>query len=80
MGAYESLSPAITDIARSSNGLVITWHSVSNVDYSVVGASNLVTGFDTLLQDQIPATPPFNAYTATVDGVEHLSYGVEVEP
>ena len=28
MGAYESLSPTITEIAFTSNGFAIAWHSV----------------------------------------------------
>ena len=75
MGAYESISPAISDVARVADEIVVTWHSASNLEYSVYGATNMTDGFNALLQDGIPATPPFNSYTDTVDGVELGGYG-----
>ena len=78
MGAYESLSPAISAIARAADDVVITWHSVSNLEYSVYGSTNVADGFSVLLQDGLPGTPPFNVVTDAVDGVERRGYAVEV--
>lgn len=51
----------------TANGhAVLRWASVSNHLYTVQHATNLVSGFS-VLQSHIPATPPVNTYTDTVN-------------
>jgi hypothetical protein len=82
MGAYESPSPIITGITLStnSNSSVVEWASFSNAHYIVYGASNLTHGYDILLHADIPASPPQNTFTDTVNGVELRGYAVEYRP
>lgn len=82
MGAYESPSPAITSISPPALpvGPVITWASFSNAEYAVYGSSNLIHGYDILLQEGLPAHPPENAFTDTVTGVALQGYVVEYTP
>lgn len=80
MGAYESPSPAVTSITVPSPGAVITWASFTGAQYAVYGSTNLVHGYDLLLQAEIDAQPPLNAFTDTVDGVILRGYAVEYTP
>jgi hypothetical protein len=47
--------------------VVVRWVSVTNHLYTVHHSTNLLTGFS-VLQTGIPATPPLNTYTDTVNG------------
>jgi hypothetical protein len=46
---------------------VIRWHSVAGKTYTLHQSTNLAAGF-TVLQDNIPATPPMNTYTNQATG------------
>lgn len=82
MGAYESPSPAIKSITppTPSGGPLITWASFTGAQYAVHGSTNLTHGYDILLQDGIPATPPKNTFTGPVDGAALRGYAVEYRP
>lgn len=84
MGAYEMplLGPAITRLVPlpSTDGWVLTWTSVSNHDYAVYCTSETNFEFNILLQDHLPAEPPLNTYTDTVNGVATRCYRVETGP
>ena len=45
----------------------LQWTSVAGKTYTIHKASDLSSGF-TILQDNIPATPPLNTYTDPVPG------------
>ena len=81
MGAYESPSPAITSLSPPSPpvGPVITWASFTGAQYAVYGSTNLLHGYDVLIEESIPAYPPENAFTDTVSGVSLRGYAVEFE-
>ena len=62
LGAHE-FSPTAAAIvyvsARPEPGdIVLTWPSTAGHTYALYGSSNLTHGFDLLLQDRLPATPP----------------------
>ena len=81
MGAYEWPHMRISSISPPTiDGPVIIWASFTGAQYAVYGSTNLVRGYDILLQDAIPATPPLNTFTDTVDGVELRGYAVEYTP
>ena len=82
IGAYESPSPAITSVTSSDlgDGLIITWASFSGARYAVYGSTNLIDGYNILLQDHIDAQPPLNTFTDTVSGAEIRGYTVEYVP
>ncbi|NCC53701.1 MAG: hypothetical protein EOM20_21185, partial [Spartobacteria bacterium] len=44
-------------------GYVIAWQSASNRSYRVERATNMLTGFDAVIQTNIPATPYINTIT-----------------
>ena len=77
MGAYEWPHIVITGIAppAPSGGPVIRWLSFGNERYTVYGSTNLVHGYDVPLW-RGNATPPENAFTDTVSGVEMRGYTV----
>ena len=57
---------------------MIWWLSASNRYYELRRSTNLVDGFY-LLQTNIPATPPANVYTDSVDGIERSFYRIRLE-
>jgi hypothetical protein len=57
---------------------VLCWPSVSGRTYAVMMATNLMAGFSNLATN-IPATPPMNVHTDTVDNVPARFYRVKVE-
>ncbi len=63
-----------------SGDLIMEWQSVSNKQYTVYGSTNLVEGSGLALEQHIPADPPMNAYTGTLNGAQRRMYGVGVEP
>jgi hypothetical protein len=57
---------------------VLRWQSVAGKTYSVLAATNLMTGF-TALTNGLPATPTVNVYTDKVNGAGQKFYRVGVE-
>ena len=59
----------ISDILPgAADGLVLEWQSASNRTYAIEESSDLVVGDWTELIGDLPAVPPLNCYTLTVDG------------
>jgi hypothetical protein len=69
---------APTNTPISAGQLVVCWQSVSGRTYAVMMATNLMAGFSNLATN-IPATPPMNVRTDTVDNVPTRFYRVKVE-
>jgi hypothetical protein len=57
--------------------MLISWLSASNKLYSVLKSTNLITGW--MVATNLPAHPPMNVYTDTVNWVENLFYKVQLE-
>ncbi len=68
------------DSASVENGLVIRWQSASNRTYSIWKGSNLLVDFTQCLASNLPANPPMNTHTDTVDGLRLQFYRIDVEP
>jgi hypothetical protein len=62
----------------AGGGFVVSWQSVTGKTYSVLTATNLLNGFDTLT-NALPATPTVNVYTDSVNGAGQRFYRVRVE-
>ena len=56
-------------------GPVLRWASMSNRTYTVYRSVGSITNFVPIAQD-VPATPPWNAYTDTVSGIERALYRI----
>jgi hypothetical protein len=69
---------APTNNPLSAGQFVVCWQSVSGRTYAVMMATNLMAGFNNLATN-IPATPPMNVHTDTVDNVPARFYRVKVE-
>jgi hypothetical protein len=69
---------APTNNPISAGQFVVCWQSVSGRTYAVMMATNLMAGFNNLATN-IPATPPMNVHTDTVDNVPARFYRVKVE-
>jgi hypothetical protein len=69
---------APTNNPISAGQFVVCWQSVSGRTYAVMMATNLMAGFSNLATN-IPATPPMNVHTDTVDNVPARFYRVKVE-
>lgn len=65
--------------AFPSTGNIITWPSVTGRHYAIHAATNLLTGFNGLLASHLPATPPVNQHTATVQQTGAAFYRIAVE-
>ena len=70
----------VVDSATAENGLVIRWQSASNRTYRIMKGSNLRVDFTNQLATNIPASPPVNVYTDTVDGIRLQFYRIDLEP
>jgi hypothetical protein len=64
--------------AVAGGGFVVSWQSVTGKTYSVLAATNLLTGFSTLT-NALRATPTVNVYTDSVNGAGQKFYRVGVE-
>ena len=62
----------------AGGGFVVRWQSVTGKTYSVLAATNLMTGFSALT-NALPATPTVNVYTDKVNGAGQKFYRVGVE-
>jgi hypothetical protein len=63
---------------EAGGGFVVSWQSVTGKTYSLLAATNLVTGFSSLTNG-LPATPTVNVYTDKVNGAGQKFYRVGVE-
>ena len=71
--------------ATSFNGqggtnFVIQWTSVAGKLYAIQTSTNLLAGFDGWVTNHVPATPPLNTATVSMDRVRSRYYRVMVEP
>jgi len=76
-GSVLCLGPCIVNPSAPGE-FVVTWSSVSNRTYTLYAATNLVQGFGIVLHTNLPATPPVNVYTDSVDTVGCRFYRVSV--
>ncbi len=63
---------------EAGGNMTLRWNSYAGQLYKVHHADDLRTGFS-VLESNIPATPPVNVYTATVDTVEARFWKVTVQ-
>ena len=63
---------------EAPHNLVLRWQSASNRTYSVQRATNLLTGSWGLLAGDLPASPPLNQHTVSLDEV-NSSYRITLE-
>jgi hypothetical protein len=56
--------------AVGGDRLLIRWSSVAGKTYEVRRSENVRSGFGALEADALPATPPMNTHTATLNGVK----------
>ncbi len=69
---------AATGVSNDSGVLgrfVIRWQSINNKTYELFSSTNIEAGFNSL-SSGIPATPPENAYTDSVQGMELRFYRI----
>jgi hypothetical protein len=62
-----------------TGGRVLRWQSTVGKYYSVIGATNLIAGFDTFVATNLPGTPPQNCYTDTVKRGHSVFYRIVLE-
>jgi hypothetical protein len=65
--------------ATPGSPIVIRWSSVSSQVYRLSRGTNLNSSF-TVIAPSLPATPPVNAYTDTVQNAETVFYQILVNP
>lgn len=67
--------------ADLTNGFTVHWPSIAGKNYRLERSTNLLTGFDSFVRTNIPATPPVNseADTAILPGNARY-YRVRLEP
>ena len=65
---------------QSGTNFVIQWSSVAGKRYALQTSTNLLAGFDGLLTNHVPGTPPLNTATVSMDQVRSRYYRVMVEP
>ena len=63
----------------ATNGFVVGWPSVAGKSYRLLRATNLATGFNTVVQSNIAATPPTNTVTDSVAPTGVRFYRLELE-
>lgn len=61
---------------RTNAQFVFEWSSVSNRSYSILSSTNLNAGFDNIVANGMPATPPVNRYTNTAESSSPVFYRV----
>ena len=66
---------AVTQVG-ATNGVVITWQSVTNKLYDLYRCTNIIAGFSPLLTN-IPSTAPLNVYTDNTAGAGAVFYRLE---
>jgi hypothetical protein len=65
---------------QGGTNFVIQWSSVAGKRYALQTSTNMLAGFGGWGTNHIPATPPLNTATVSVDQVQHRYYRVMVEP
>ena len=65
---------------QGGTNFVIQWSSVAGKLYAIQTATNLLAGFGGLVTNHVPATPPLNTATVSMDQVRSRYYRVMVEP
>jgi hypothetical protein len=71
----------ITNNMLDDTGMVLSWYSATNRTYQIRRAEELRTGFNTLIAQNLPATPPLNTYTDTTASVlSGAYYRIEIKP
>ena len=65
----------LTGIRRVGDATVIEWLSEAGRIYAVDVAADIMVGFAPVVTN-LPATPPQNSYTDTVERAEGVSYRV----
>ena len=68
-----------SEFRTPSSEFVIRWQSATGRVYTVLAATNLITGFDLILGTNIQATPMENVYTDNVGTAGMRFYRVELE-
>ena len=67
--------------ADGTNGVVLEWPGVAGRYYRLLRATNLLSGFDSLVRTNLAATPPLNTATdAAPAGAGPRFYRLELEP
>jgi hypothetical protein len=66
--------------AQGGTNFAIQWSSVPGKRYAIQTSTNLLAGFNGWLTNQVPATPPLNTQTGTVDPVQSRYFRVMVAP
>ena len=59
--------------------LVLEWQSSAQKQYVVTRATNVAGPYEKTSIDTLPGTPPFNAYTDTVDDASAVYYRIELD-
>ncbi|MDD5708155.1 MAG: cadherin repeat domain-containing protein, partial [Kiritimatiellae bacterium] len=79
IGDVSEPAPAVDSPVICPDGtFVIRWSSISNHAYTVHHSTNLLNGFS-VRQSGLPATPPINSYTDTVNGLMMKFWKVTTE-
>ncbi|MFO1513364.1 MAG: S8 family serine peptidase [Verrucomicrobiota bacterium] len=61
--------------------LTLQWPSVADRHYRLLRSTNLAGGFDTIVQTNLPATPPLNTFTDALPvGTKNAFYRLQLEP
>ena len=78
LGSAPGIPPIVqsSPILNDNGNAVLQWTSSANRTYKIYWTSNLLEEF-TLLQSDIPATPPMNIYTDNVSGVSSSFWKIE---
>ena len=58
---------------------VLRWSSVTGRSYRITISTNLLSGFPVAAYSNIPAAPPVNTYTGTLDPAGLSYYRIELE-
>jgi len=67
--------------AAGTNGVVLEWRGVAGRYYRLLGATNLLNGFDSVIRTNLAATPPLNTVTDAVPASASARlYRLELEP
>ena len=71
----------LAPLMSATNGIVIRWPSVAGRRYRLERATNLLTGFNTVVRSNIQATPPTNSESDdSALGAHAGYYRIQVEP
>jgi hypothetical protein len=71
----------VTDFKRQGGtNFVLQWSSVAGKKYALQTSTNLLAGFTEWVTNHVPATPPINSHTVSVNQVRSRYYRVLVEP